>query len=79
VEDRDMIEIDVKLVPYGIKAAERTIAKMTIWNDATGTREVGNYKYKVETDEDVLHQGSYKNFERSKGILELVKNILNNI
>jgi hypothetical protein len=79
MEERDMLEIDIKLVPYGIKDREQIIGRITIWNDGTGTNEVGNYGYKIVTDGDKLHKGKYKGFMRRDGVLKLIKNILNKI
>lgn len=79
MEDRDMLEIDIKLVPFGIKDRERVIARMTIWNDASGDHETGNYGYKIVTDRDEEYSGEYKNFPRKDGALKLCRNILNQI
>lgn len=74
-----MLEINVKLVPFGIKDREREIARVTIWNKATGTRDFGNYGYKVVDSEDSEVSGDYDGFDRSKGALKLLHEILNEV
>ena len=74
-----MLEVDIKIIPYGIREGEHLIGRMTIWNDATGTRDVGNYGYKITTDAGETYRGDYKNFPRKEGFLKLINNILNEV
>lgn len=45
-----MLRITVEIVPFGIEARKRVIQKLEIWNDATGTKEVGNYCAHLEAE-----------------------------
>jgi hypothetical protein len=40
-----MIRVTVELVPYGIEDQKRVIGEMKIWNDASGDRAHGNYRF----------------------------------
>jgi hypothetical protein len=79
MEDRDMLEIDIKIIPFGIRDREHLIGRMTIWNDATGDYETGNYGYKLVTDKDELFEGEFKGFDRRKGAVALSRDILDKI
>ena len=72
-----MLEINIKLVPYGIKDREHEISRVTIWNDATGTRDLGNYGYKIVDGEGTSLSGKLTKFPRKKGALKLLQEILN--
>ena len=78
---RDMIEIDIKLVPFGIRDRERLLGRMTIWNDGTGDYKIGNYGYKIVIDGNEEFSGKYKGFNRmtKHGAMALAKEILNQI
>ena len=39
-----MIKITIELWPYGDSTKSKTIAEGIIYNDGTGTHEIGNYK-----------------------------------
>lgn len=72
-----MIEINIKLVPFGIKDREHEISRITIWNDATGTMDLGNYGYKIVVDSETEYTGEYKKFPRRGGVIKLLQGILN--
>jgi len=77
-----MLEIKIDLVPMGIRANTKQIGFVTIWNDASGTPEIGNYKYKLEDVDgqggEFNIQGSYKGFRRQeKTVFHLLRDILN--
>lgn len=74
-----MLEIDIKLIPFGIRDREHIIGRMTIWNDGTGDHEVGNYGYKIVTENKEKYEGEYKNFDRKGGAIKLSRDILNSI
>lgn len=40
-----MLMIRVELWPHGEHQLARTLATLRIWNDGTGTADVGNYKF----------------------------------
>ncbi len=40
---------------------------LKIINDSTGTEEVGNYRYEVKINEEVLEIGEFKDFQRFLG------------
>jgi len=73
-----MIDIRIDLVPFGFRKHTRQIGYIKIWNDATGTYEIGNYGYRIEDEEgNIVQSGEYKGFKRDKGIFLLLKEILN--
>lgn len=71
-----MIEIDVKLIPFGMREAERSIGKITIINDTTGTAAVGNYVYAIKHDSGKEIKGEFKGHKREDGIFKLLESIL---
>lgn len=40
-----MIRVTIEFVPFGVEDAASTIGELRIWNDGTGTPEVGNYRW----------------------------------
>lgn len=76
-----MIEVKINLIPFGMRERERQIGFVKIWNDGTGTLEVGNYKYEIHDDHDeLIMTGEYKGFLRQdKTIFHLMKEILNKV
>jgi len=73
-----MIEVKINLVPYGVYDAAHQIGYIKIWNDATGTAEIGNYGYEIKNDYgDLIVSGEYKDHKRGAGIFILLKDILN--
>lgn len=61
-----MIKVTIELLPLGFKPAKDTwIAE--IWNDATGTKSLGNYQFKIfekNSEKSIWRGGSIKNFQR---------------
>jgi hypothetical protein len=71
-----MIDININLVPLGIMKP-RQLGHIKIWNDATGTKEIGNYKYRI-TDGDTKIEGEVKDFRRlEQNVFHLLKIVLN--
>jgi len=74
-----MIEVKIDMVPFGVEKNRNQIGYIKIWNDATGDSEIGNYGYRIIAESGkVKKEGKYKNFQRNKGIFELLQAILNN-
>jgi hypothetical protein len=48
-----MIVIPVELWPKGKTKGKYLLGLLTIWNDGTGTKKLGNYKYQIS------HAGVY--------------------
>jgi hypothetical protein len=71
-----MLEVKIHLVPYGKQDWKRIIGSITIVNNGTGTRELGNYKYVIE-DRDVKIEGELKKYNRNQSVFFLLKEILN--
>lgn len=72
-----MLEVKIDLVPFGIEARRKQIGYAKIWNDGTGDREIGNYKYIVEDESgSLVATGEYKGFNRNKSVFYLMKEIL---
>lgn len=61
----EMIKVSIDLHPLGIESEKRALGSMRIWNDATGTRDVGNYQFEViGANGRVLKHGCVKGFPR---------------
>jgi len=73
-----MIKINIEIHPFGLESEKRTLFEGRIWNDATGTPEVGNYKYTLYSGEKVFN-GEVKNYERKRPIQDLLLIVLNEI
>lgn len=48
-----MISVEINLQPHGDVSREKTLARIIIWNDLSGSTTFGNYKYVVS------HQDGY--------------------
>lgn len=74
-----MLEIKIDLVPMGYRSLTRQIGYVKIWNDASGTDDIGNYKYEVKDERDeIVATGEYKGFKRlEKNVFHLMRDILN--
>ena len=71
-----MIRITVELVPFGQESQKKVIGTMKIINDATGSREMGNYKYLIQNEAgDTVESGVYKGFPRALRIWRLIQEI----
>lgn len=71
-----MIRVIVELVPFGQESQKKVIGTMKIINDATGSREMGNYKYSIQNEAgDTVESGSYKGFPRAMRIWRLIQEI----
>jgi hypothetical protein len=75
-----MIRVTVELVPFGFEENKRHLGTAEIWNDATGTLDVGNYKYRLSKwgRPDVnWKEGKVKGFPRkSRGAWDLLYLVL---
>jgi len=74
-----MLKITVELFPFGEESLKRTLLVGRIWNDATGTPVVGNYKYTFTNSEKKIFNGEVKNYDRAEPVHHLLMNVLNNI
>ena len=45
-----MIEVDIKLIPFGILSRTESIGTITIINDESGNHKTGNYIYRIKSD-----------------------------
>jgi len=71
-----MIRVTVELVPFGEESQKKVIGTMKIINDATGSREMGNYKYSIQNEAgDTVESGVYKGFPRALRIWRLIQEI----
>lgn len=62
-----MLKITIELIPWGIESQAKTIGQMKIWNDATGTKSRGNYKFRIfrkNSTSAVWKYGEIKDFKR---------------
>jgi hypothetical protein len=80
-----MIHITIDLWPYGDRDRAKTIGEMDIWNDASGDRRIGNYRFRWfrrSRDESNRkckeHTGFVEGFHRqSKHVFDLLRLALN--
>ena len=71
-----MIRVTVELVPFGQESQKKVIGTMIIYNDKTGSKEMGNYKYSIQNEEGKeIQSGSYKGFPRALRIWRLIQEI----
>lgn len=71
-----MLKIPIYLRKFGIGEPEE-LASIIIWNDATGTKSVGNYKYKITHKNKEIGSGEVKSFPRlRKNSVELLYLVL---
>lgn len=70
-----MIRITIELVPYGFEDMKRVIADGVIYNDNTGTVELGNYKTAFRTygRDNNCYSGEVKNFPRKLDVVQLLE------
>lgn len=47
-----MLKVTIELWPHGDEERKRTLGTIDIWNDATGTHEVGNYTVRLSKELD---------------------------
>ena len=75
-----MIRVTIDLIPVGLEACKLTMSTLEIWNDGTGTRDIGNYDYKLIPREGDEIFGRVEGFPRNahgdQGSLALVKTVL---
>jgi hypothetical protein len=74
-----MLKVRVEIFPFGDEFLKRILLEGKIWNDATGTPEVGNYKYTFTNSEKKIFNGKVKDHNRSEPVHHLLMNVLNDI
>jgi hypothetical protein len=66
-----MIRVTIDFIPFGIEAEAARIGILTVWNEGTGTQEIGNYRwllaYKTLDGVEVSRCGAIKGYDRIKG------------
>lgn len=70
-----MLVIKVELWPRGFESAKRELARFTITNDGTGTKEIGNYNVRYKDREGRIE--GWKRLDRP--VLDLVKKALTSL
>ncbi len=58
-----MIEVEINLYKFGFRNLKQNLYTVKIANDGTGSKTIGNYKYKV-TKSKRSRVGEIKNFKR---------------
>ncbi len=72
-----MIDIKINMVRWGVGEPEQ-MASIRIYNDGTGSRRRGNYKYEIKKTLGKMKSGELKNFPRqSYDVIELLRRVLN--
>ena len=64
-----MLRITIELWPFGFETNKKTLSIMNIWNDGTGTKTSGNYKYKIlktRSKTQSWRSGFVNNFRRKQ-------------
>jgi hypothetical protein len=74
--DGEMIRITVELLPFGLEQNKQHLGTAEIWNDASGSRTTGNYKFclsKRGNPRAVWKSGSVSGFRRLQlGVWDLL-------
>ncbi len=70
-----MVRVTIEIVPHGNDEEAYKVSEINIVNDLSGTLDKGNYIYKLDAD-NIIIEGKYKGFNRSEGVLPLVKKVL---
>ena len=68
-----MIRVTVEILPFGYEERKCVLGTAKIWNDCTGDRETGNYRYKLyragpdgKLERRAWKQGAVRDFPRMK-------------
>lgn len=65
-----MIKITVELLPFGFEKKKKLLGSMVIYNDATGSHDIGNYKFHISKwepkEKEIWKTGEVKGFDRIK-------------
>ena len=64
-----MIKVTVELFPFGLENNKRHLGTIFIWNDASGTKTNGNYKFKIlkaGEQDSIWKTGEVKDFPRKR-------------
>lgn len=75
-----MLRVKIEIVPFGIESLKRDIFTGNVVNDGTGNNNIGNYEYDFVRADSVTAEsisGNLNGFDRDRGALSLLKNILN--
>jgi len=74
-----MIRVQIQLDCYGLGSSVVSIGSMDIWNDGSGTKELGNYGYSMRDDGELVHHGEIKGHKREENIFQLMKKVFADI
>jgi len=74
-----MIVIKVEIWPWGLESKKRKLGEMRIWNDASGTKKIGNYGFKISGKNNrKMNEGEFKGFKRlNRHVWDLIMECLN--
>jgi hypothetical protein len=61
-----MLKITIELIPFSDPENPVIIGGGVIWNDGTGTENIGNYHYVLRKDKRVWKKGRLPGFPRTK-------------
>lgn len=63
-----MLRITIELVPLGVEAEKETLCTAKIWNDTTGTKTRGNYKFRFSQCKSnrTWRKGQHQGFLRQR-------------
>lgn len=64
-----MLKVKIELLPFGMTSVPSKVWIAHIWNDASGTKQIGNYLFKIfqmNSNDKVWRGGEVKNFKRKE-------------
>jgi hypothetical protein len=78
-----MLKVKIELHPFGDVSKKKELASLNIWNDASGTREVGSYGYTIAEpesyfSEEVKGEGEVRDYDRMQPAVRLLYEVLKN-
>ena len=72
-----MLKITVEIVPFGKQEDTELLGIMTVFNEGTGNKEVGNYEFTLSTRDSFGQPQELKGHKRSEGFWRLIQKCLN--
>ncbi len=64
-----MLRITIELLPFGLELEKKLLGKIEVWNDASGTKNLGNYKFRIfekGSEKTIWKTGDVKGFPRKR-------------
>ncbi len=71
-----MLRVKVEIVPFGMESCAKELAEIIIINTGKGDHDIGEYRYTIEGTGADASCGEIHNFDRRRGSVELLKEVL---